>query len=176
MARIRFARADDMSTIARLHADSWARTYRGLMPDGYLDGPVFEDRRTHWDQTLAKPAVVSLLLVAEDDSGVIGFLYMYQDGPDVMMLDNLHINPAAQGHGIGQAMMRWAAAWMPDFGMRRVLLYVLDGNEGACRFYERMGGVRGPVEGHTIAGFPDMPSVAFRWDDFTALAAQSTEA
>lgn len=48
----RAAVIDDAELIATLHAESWQRTYRGMMPDGFLDGPVAAERLDAWRNRL----------------------------------------------------------------------------------------------------------------------------
>ena len=52
---LRQADARDADLIAAMHADSWARTYRGLLPDGFLDQEVVQDRLVHWQHKIAGP-------------------------------------------------------------------------------------------------------------------------
>ena len=34
--------------IAALQTESWRSAYRGILPESYLDGPILEERQTHW--------------------------------------------------------------------------------------------------------------------------------
>lgn len=42
--RFRSACAIDAQAVARLHADSWRRYYRGAYSDAFLEGDVVQDR------------------------------------------------------------------------------------------------------------------------------------
>jgi ribosomal protein S18 acetylase RimI-like enzyme len=44
-----------------------------------------------------------------------------------------------RGQGVGCALMDAAYAVMRELGVTEVMLYVLEGNDGAVRFYERLG-------------------------------------
>ena len=74
MDRIRLARAADAPGIAALQAESWRATYRGFLPDAYLDREVFEDRTAAWSRRFGEryedPV---LILIAEDDGAIVGF-------------------------------------------------------------------------------------------------------
>ncbi|MEM7057237.1 MAG: GNAT family N-acetyltransferase [Pseudomonadota bacterium] len=161
--------AGDFQAIADLHVASWQQTYRSLMPDTYLSGPVFEDLRKRWHAQLMDPPKDSILIVAEDETAIAGFIYLYPDEDEMgwVTLDNLHVRADFRGRGLGERLMKAAAARITELGRARVLLYVLDGNDDACRFYERLGGVPDPIEGHTIAGFENLPSIPYRWHDFS---------
>jgi GNAT superfamily N-acetyltransferase len=68
--------------------------------------------------------------VAEEDGRVIGFA---QIGPD--LLENLYVDPDAQGHSVGTALLdhvKQACSNGFEF-------WVFQKNEGARRFYERHG-------------------------------------
>ena len=42
------ASAQDLEPIALLHARSWRNTYRGIVPDEFLDQVADSDRRKFW--------------------------------------------------------------------------------------------------------------------------------
>jgi hypothetical protein len=62
----RVARATDAEAIAHLHAESWRRTYRGMMSDEFLDGRALENRRRVWRQRLQTLGGSQYVCVAED--------------------------------------------------------------------------------------------------------------
>jgi len=49
---IRLSQAADARDIAKLHADSWRRHYRGAYSDRYLDGDLDADRLAVWTERL----------------------------------------------------------------------------------------------------------------------------
>ena len=72
---LRQADARDADLIAAMHADSWARTYRGLLPDGFLDQEVVQDRLVHWQHKIAGPEQgAQAIFIAELDGRPIGFV------------------------------------------------------------------------------------------------------
>ena len=54
-------------------------------------------------------------------------------------LETLSVAEGCRGAGIGAALMDAAYELMRDLGIDEVMLYVMDGNSGALRFYERRG-------------------------------------
>src|SRR4029077_615052 len=46
--RLRKATPADAALVARMHAQSWAAAYRGILPDTYLDDEVPRERAAHW--------------------------------------------------------------------------------------------------------------------------------
>src|ERR1041385_8579918 len=49
---IRPAAPEDAPAIARVHVESWRTTYRGIFPQGLLDGLSIEDRARSWNEVL----------------------------------------------------------------------------------------------------------------------------
>jgi ribosomal protein S18 acetylase RimI-like enzyme len=87
------------------------------------------------------------LLLAEDGGRVVGYAMVAQTGGqatlatgDVMAeLETLSVEEGERGKGVGRALMDAAYAVMRDLGATEVILYVVEGNDDAVRFYERLG-------------------------------------
>jgi ribosomal protein S18 acetylase RimI-like enzyme len=60
-------------------------------------------------------------------------------GDRMAELESLAVAEDDRGHGVGRALMDAAYAVMRELGATELMLYVLEGNEGAIRFYERLG-------------------------------------
>ncbi|MFM0287874.1 GNAT family N-acetyltransferase [Paraburkholderia megapolitana] len=139
---LRPATVDDASLLASIHAASWQATYRGLLPDAFLDSEVAQERAAYWfDRMNAPGAERRIVLIAERDGEAIGFVCVERqiDTPWGVLLDNLHALPAHQGIGAGKLLMRAAQDWARAQGAVQLYLYVLEGNTPAIRFYERQG-------------------------------------
>ena len=89
-----------------------------------------------------KPAAEAI--VAESGGGLIAFAlyftnfstFLAQPG---LYLEDLYVQPAQRGLGIGQALLTRLAALAVERGYGRFEWSVLDWNENAIRFYQRMG-------------------------------------
>src|SRR6185369_16036285 len=138
----RRAEAVDADRIAQLHAESWRRTYRGMMRDEFLDGDVFANRRHAWRDLMATHGAGRLVLLAEEGSNLAGFICVTGD-EDVLWgsyIDNLHVAGSHLRRGVGRALMGHAARWLRDSHARSsVYLWVMQANGGARRFYEALG-------------------------------------
>jgi GNAT superfamily N-acetyltransferase len=134
----------DRLAIADLHAESWRRTYRGAYRDAFLDGPVFDDRRAVWEKRLSEPAANQFVVVAEEESRIVGFACAYgrDDEQWGTLLDNIHVRPGLHGNGIGRGLVadvvHWCLEHHPDCGL---WLWVVGQNRRARRFYERLGAI-----------------------------------
>lgn len=85
------------------------------------------------------------LLVAEHDGVIRGPLQltyvpdMQPDGRDVAIFENVIVDGAVRGAGIGPAMMRWAVEEAPRQGCSQVKLSSNNKRAKAHRFYARLG-------------------------------------
>ncbi|MEO6039557.1 MAG: GNAT family N-acetyltransferase, partial [Saprospiraceae bacterium] len=131
--------------IAALHADSWRRTYRGILRDDFLGSEVFHDRKAVWEQKFEAPPANQWVLLALEADQLAGFICVYggKDARWGSFIDNLHVAYAWKGQGIGANLMQAAAAWLrknhPEAGM---YLWVYEANVAARRFYKKMGAAR----------------------------------
>jgi ribosomal protein S18 acetylase RimI-like enzyme len=139
---LRNARAGDAEAIARLHTDSWRRTYRGMMSDEFLDGGALANRRKVWHERLNSGTANQFVCVAEQDGEVGGFICAFADADPSWgsYIDNLHVAHRLHGRGVGRALMASAGDWLcrvqPDRG---VFLWVMEANLAAREFYQRLG-------------------------------------
>ena len=169
----RRATGADAAAIAVLHAESWRRTYRGAYADSYLDGPVFEDRATVWQERLARSSNHEVTIVAELGGTVVGFVHVILDRHPQLgaYVENLHVLDAARGRGVGTGLLDAAARIVvehrPGSGVH---LRVLEQNTAARGFYVRRGA---KVAEHVVAGpFPGggtAPALVVAWPDAAAL-------
>jgi GNAT superfamily N-acetyltransferase len=156
---VRRADADDLAAVAEVHVRSWQETYAGLIAQDLLDGLSVERRRTAWTQIHAAsdwPATGILVLV--DDGTVAGFAHV---GPsrDTDATENagevtaIYLRRARWGRGGGQALIAAALRTLAEAGFTTAVLWVLDANERARRFYEAGGwALDGATKDDTIGG------------------------
>lgn len=139
---LRPATAADAELIASIHSASWQATYRGLLPDAFLDGEVTRERAAYWQARLNAPgAERRSVVIAEHAGEPIGFACVERQPESLwgVLLDNLHALPGHQGIGVGKLLMGAAANWARTLGETQLYLYVLEGNTPAIGFYERQG-------------------------------------
>ncbi len=85
------------------------------------------------------------LLVAEHEGAIAGsfqFTFvpdMQPHGRDVAIIENVIVDAASRGRGIGDAMMRWAIEESRRHGCAQVKLTSNNARSDAHRFYERLG-------------------------------------
>jgi len=125
-----------------MHYHSRIAAYRDFVPMDGLLALSAHSLRAWWRERFTYEQDTHRLTLAFDDDRVVGFSYV---GPEedhhagVGQLYAIHLDPAAQGHGFGRALMRDALASMKAAGCGSAVLWVLAGNAHARGFYERGG-------------------------------------
>jgi len=90
------------------------------------------------------PQPVAEALVAEAGGAVVAFALFFRNFSTFLArpglyLEDLYVQPAHRGAGIGQALLQGLAQLAVERGCGRFEWSVLDWNEHAIRFYQRMG-------------------------------------
>jgi GNAT superfamily N-acetyltransferase len=143
-ATIRAARPEDARPVAEVHVDSWRHTYRGVLPDEYLDRLSVDDREAMWLGAFAHPDPKSGALVAEASRRIVGFASFGpsrdEDAPDgTGEVPAIYVEPAALGTGVGRELFAAVTETLRVAGFTRATLWVLEANVSARRFYEKAG-------------------------------------
>jgi ribosomal protein S18 acetylase RimI-like enzyme len=141
--QFRFAGRSDAGAVARLHADSWRRHYRGAYSDRFLDGDVVADRLAVWSDRLQEPDPGRCTILGEDAFGLVGFAHIaFDDDPTWgALLDNLHVAYAHKGRGVGSQLLALTAGAVIERNTG-LYLWVLEQNVDAQAFYEARGARR----------------------------------
>lgn len=123
MMRIRAMEERDLEAVRAIVAASpeaaqWSLTAYGLL--------------------LAEPARGRVLVAAEDDGAVVGFVCFRVAGQEAEVL-NLAVLPALRRRGIGSQLLDQAVREASERGAMRLFLEVRKANAPAIRLYERHG-------------------------------------
>ena len=144
--QIRRAELDDCAAIAAIHARTWQATYRGVMPQDYLDGL---DPARQRGRLAARPrrhrAPGESTLVADVDGRIVGFATWVRrvtampPRRTVTALRSIYVDPNRWDSGAGRALMIASLPALRESGFQQGVLWVLVQNERARRFYEAGG-------------------------------------
>jgi len=135
---LRPAEPADADAVAGVHVRSWQVAYRGLLPDEYLDGLRPGDRASVYTFGSSDPAVPHTI-VALDDGVIVGFATTAPARDDGLAdhgeLAALYVEPSEWGTGAGRALIAAARQHLAEQSIGHALLWVLNGNQRAERFY-----------------------------------------
>ncbi|WP_119309333.1 GNAT family N-acetyltransferase [Cohaesibacter haloalkalitolerans] len=148
---IRSAFRSDFTAIARLQADSWAASYRTVLPPHYVRERLHDDIRDEWEHRKIGKRDVVLVAEAEQNKQLLGFISVWC--PPLPFIDNLHCAPAFTGHGIGARLLQEAFSTLLAQGDTTASLTVLAINEGARRFYQKHGAVVNNRQKASLSGY-----------------------
>jgi ribosomal protein S18 acetylase RimI-like enzyme len=156
----RGATVGDAAALAEVSVRAWQETYRGLIPQDYLDGLELAAKQKAWARRIKDDRPPDCTFVVERERGaVVGFIHVGPsrdlDGSDAGEVTAIYLLPGHWGRGAGRILMDAGLRHLVDAGYRRMTLWVLDSNERALRFYEA-GGWRpdGVVKTDDSRGFP----------------------
>lgn len=172
---IRKAEPSDAKSIAKVHIQTWQTSYAGIVPNTYLSSLSYPEREIWWMRVLEanRPAVGNFVAEVEED-GIVGFA---QGGPErdgdrtyLGELYAIYVLQPFQRRGIGHSLFSAVTEQLILDGFPSMLLWVLQDNRPACRFYEALGGKK--VREKTIEiGGANLVEVAYGWQDIAALTA-----
>ena len=172
---VREAMIDDAEAIARVHVASWRSTYRGIVPDDFLDRLSVDRRAEMWRGAIDdRPRTAGVFVAADDVGQLVGFSSC---GPN-RDADNrgydgelfaIYLLQSYQGRGIGGVLFRAAVRRLSDAGFRAMMLWVLAANP-ARQFYTALGGQELGTKIVEIGGVP-LDEVAYGWRDFRVFTA-----
>lgn len=128
----------DADALGVAHVEAWRAAYRGAMPDEFLDGLDPAARADRWRDILVSGSDAATW-VTELDGDVVGFASAgpcRDEDADVGEVWAINLAPVAWGRGLGRALMDAALDALRAAGHREAVLWVVDRNERARRFYE----------------------------------------
>jgi ribosomal protein S18 acetylase RimI-like enzyme len=168
----RTATPADATSIALLHARNWQENYRGSWKDEFLDHEVIPNRLEVWKKRFERPNERQYVILAEDQGSLCGFACTFLDHDPHWgaFMDNLHVSSPHQRRGIGQVLMQKSIEKIiQNDPSSKLYLWVLQTNDSAIRFYEKIGGKR--VE-ETLYNNPDggqSPIYRYVWEDLSEI-------
>jgi GNAT superfamily N-acetyltransferase len=171
---VRRATAGDAPAIARVRVDSWRTTYRGLIPDAYLDGMQVEASAALWDRVLTAGSSSTSVFVAECAGDVTGFACGTRLAPPKHGFDAelaaVYLRRDFQRRGVGRRLVGAVVDAQRVNGATGLLTWVIAGNKGARAFYEGLGAelvVEQPFQWDGM----DLVEAGYGWRDLPTLAA-----
>lgn len=172
MVLIRRADVGDAAGIGKVHAESWQTTYRGIVPDTFLDTIDADEWSERQRRNLAEAPEDVVSFVAEVEGQIVGWAVGGPNRePKLHHAGELYAIYLLSGHqrkGIGLELTVATARSLADAGMDSMVVWVLAANQQARRFYEALGGEYCQEREVEMAG-TGLTEVAYAWSDLTHL-------
>jgi len=140
---IRKAVIEDADRLAWVHMRCWQQAYSGLMPDAFLERRTDDlaERAVRWREWIAG-GDAPWVAVGEDgeiNGFASGGAARDEDVKGVGELFAIYLLAEHWGTGVGHRLMEAATESLVEAGFKGAVLWVLDGNVRARRFYEAAG-------------------------------------
>jgi len=138
---IRVAERADAAEVARVHVATWQVAYGNVFAPELLAKLDAGARTAQWQRILA--ARENHDLVAVEHGRVVGFASLGPsrdtDAASHGELYALYVHPLHWGTGVASDLMAAAVEALQEAGFAEAILWVLEANPRARRFYEREG-------------------------------------
>ena len=130
-------KTDSRLEVSRIYEESWKYAYRGIVPQDYLD----HIPAGRWCGVLDQAGWDTLVMA--EGGRLLGTSSVcpsrWEGCPGFGEIVSLYLLPEYMGRGFGKALLEAAVEALAGQGFREVLLWVLEENRRARRFYERAG-------------------------------------
>jgi L-amino acid N-acyltransferase YncA len=163
--KIRRATPEDAEGIARVQVDSWKTTYRGIVPDNFLDQMRLDIREERWREMIPN----HYAYVAETDNGeIVGFSsggperfgnYPGYDGE----LYAIYILESFQRKGLGKRLVQPIVEDLLQDNIQTMTVLVLEENHSRY-FYESLGAKQIGTEEIEIGG-KNLIELVYGWSN-----------
>lgn len=161
---IRKAEPGDAAAIASVHHEAWEGAYSGIIPHGALNAMLSRRGARWWSNAIRRAASV---LVVEIDGRIVGYATIGRNRARDLTQEGeiyeLYLRPEYQGVGLGTKLFRAARARLAAHGLKGMVVWALEDNEGAQSFYRGAGG-RDVAEGVEIFDQKALKKVAYIWN------------
>lgn len=166
---LREASIEDAAQIAAVHVETWQAAYGALLPADFLASLDMAQRVRSWHDRLLAGDAERSTVVAERDGAIVGFAVTgaARDegaGASVGELMALYCHPRAWGSGVGRALITDAVERLSAAGYEEAILWVLEGNERAERFYRAAGWRSDGALKHAEIGGTQVRELRYRRD------------
>jgi GNAT superfamily N-acetyltransferase len=131
---IRPGTPEDAAGVAQVHVETWQAAYAHAFPPEQLQSQSLEERTA-----LARRFPPTFL--AELDGTIVGFVAVgasRDEGADGELFA-IYVHPDHWGTGVGRALIEAGEQRLRELGHSEALLWVLEDNPRARRFYETAG-------------------------------------
>jgi len=166
---IRQATREDLSRVAKVHVESWQRSFAGIAPDGFLNAMSVEKRLDVYRERLCEEHY-SMLVADHPEDGIVGFADFGTPklpGEFDAQIFSFYFLPEFQRKGFGKRLFRRCVSRMAKDDVRSLCLDSLEVSPYRL-FYEKMGG---SVVGRDIhkLGDENFDTVIYGWDDISSI-------
>ena len=162
---IRKANILDARDVAILHIRSWIAAYSGIIPSRAI-AEANGRRFSRWQKLLKDVNIDTYVSVYNHE--IVGLLCMSKSrdndtAPDTYEIMALYLLPEFFGKGVAKPLMDFALSHIKDLGYKSVILWALEENTRADKFYKKSGFYPDGTKKEIVIGRP-LDEIRYRKD------------
>jgi GNAT superfamily N-acetyltransferase len=143
----------DARGIASVQVRAWRAAYAGIVPAAFLDALSVDEREARWRRNLDELGAETW--VAVDEGAVVGWATVgaCRDAdatPSLGELWAIYVSPDRWRGGVGRALWEHGRAQLASMGCTEAVVWVLEDNAPARRFYAALGFAPAPEQTKVI--------------------------
>jgi ribosomal protein S18 acetylase RimI-like enzyme len=169
MIKIRVAKVEDLALIARIRIDNWRITYKGLLPQSFLDDLDYEKETQSW-LTFSQAERHHVFVAIDENESIMGFVGIRPFDREMTIgeIHALHTSEEFRGKGAGKALIYHSAKLFKSQNIKEMRLWVIEGNDNATAIYEHLG-AETYIERVDIINSTDVPEIGMKWNDLNLI-------
>ena len=138
---IRKVKYEDIEQIVDINIKDWKKEYRGILDEDILSSLNRDEKIKKW----RKSYKIGNVIVAEEDGVVLGFCryddnVVYENDNIDSEIIALYVDCDKLGNGIGRKLVEYAMEDLKNKNKTKMVIWCLEKNQNARKFYEKMGG------------------------------------
>ncbi len=160
----REATAEDIPQIARVHVESWQKSFAGLVPQEYLENMSVEKRVKAFEQRISQTSFYKIFVAETPGNEIVGFADFGEPRGENLFAAELYaiyFLPKFQREGIGGNLFKLCQKEMLANGINSMCLDALEISPYR-HFYEKMGGQIVGEDKHDLAGV-EFKTLIYGW-------------
>lgn len=165
MINIRVAKVEDLASIARIRINNWRTTYKGLLPQSFLDELDYEKETQSW-LNFSQTENHNVFVATDENDLIMGFVGIKPFDSEMAIGEilALHTSEEFRGKGVGKALIYHSAEFFKNQNIKEMRLWVVVGNDAATAIYKHLG-AEIYIERVDIINSTDVPEIGMKWND-----------
>lgn len=142
MSIIRHADVNDAGILGNIHALSWQKAYKDILPKAFLEKVTVENRTKYFMKALSENKEEDLIIYDKDEAlgfATIGECRDKDFDETYGEIWGIYMHPDYYGRGYGTELMKCCINELKNRGYLKITLWVLEDNKNAISFYEKQG-------------------------------------
>lgn len=138
---VRKIKYKDIESVVDINIKDWQMAYKGIIEQSSLDNLNRNKKIGKW----RKHYNIGNVIVAEKNEKILGFC-RYSEKTETAECDceiiALYVDYENHEHGVGRKLVEYAINDLKEKGKSNMIIWCLEKNVEARKFYEKMGGIQ----------------------------------